>query len=72
MNSQDIIKKGDINLSRIKLALERNAFLLDRDTACKLTHPHSLRKWDLSIPDETRLKLLKLRSDAFNEWISEK
>jgi hypothetical protein len=70
MNSNQVIKQGKINCARLRLALEHDKFIVDRDNACKLTHPASLRMaFDLNIPDETRLRMFKLRSEA---WIKQR
>lgn len=67
MNANQVIKQGKLNCARLKLALEQGSVLHDTDDIRDLTHPHSLRHWDLTIPLETRLRMFKLRSEAWNK-----
>jgi hypothetical protein len=65
MNAIERIQQGDFNASRMKAALERQEFLRDHDEMVKLTHPNTLRKWQLTVPDESWHKFLKV---DWEEW----
>lgn len=67
MDSKSYIKDKSINMSRVLMGISRDEFVRDRDDILKLTNPKGLgKKWDLNIPNETRLRLFKLRT-SFRE-----
>lgn len=67
MNTKDYTKNKSVNMSRIALGVFHGKLIRDRDDVLNIYQARPLRHWEPTIPLETRLKMLKLRSDAWKK-----